>query len=265
MILNEAFMNLYEKLSELNESKADTLSLIDFAGENLASRYLAVKHRLKAPENDLYYWIKTKTPAELESLVSALENTKSKTALRKSANEGAKLIQQTEHWFVYHITTAEASQKYGRDTKWCISELDDNHNRWEEYTACDSDFYFLIAKQNYNPRGTDSKFAIDIGGGNNITIYNQQDEIVDSSTIPFVEEISIPNVDLTKPGSAICDRCGYLQTCNHVDSENRHYCEHCWRVIQNTMFCSSCGVCFEDNEERFVTTDRQVVCNFCYN
>lgn len=262
MILNEAFINLYEKLSELNESKADTLSLIAFAGENLASRYLAIKHRLKAPENDLYYWIKNKTVSELERTVSGIEKTKSKTAQRKDADKGAELIQQTDHWLVYHITTAEASQKYGRDTKWCISELDSN--RWEEYTAYGSDFYFLIAKQNYNPRGSNSKFAIDVSGGD-ITIYNQQDEIVDYSTIPFVEEISIPNVDLTKPVKAVCDRCGYLVVCTHTDNENRRFCEHCWQAIQNTISCSSCGVCFEDNEERFMTADRQVVCSFCYN
>lgn len=265
MYLSADFLNLYEELSELIESKADTQRLIDFAGEDLTSRFLAIKNKLKAPENDLYYWIQNKTPAELESLVSNLENTKSKTALIKAADEGARLIQQTEHWLVYHITTAEASQKYGRDTKWCISELGDNHNRWEEYTAYGSDFYFLIAKDNYNPRGTDSKFAIDTQG-NDITIYNQQDEIVDYQAIPFVEEIDIPNVDLTKSNSTlVCDRCGYLQTCNHVDSENRHYCEHCWRVIQNTTFCSGCGVYFEDSDERFMMADGSVVCDFCYN
>lgn len=55
MFLNEEFMQIYEELTELNEAKADTQKLIDFAGEDLANRFLAVKNRLKAPENDLYY------------------------------------------------------------------------------------------------------------------------------------------------------------------------------------------------------------------
>ena len=264
MLLNTDFLNLYEKLSNLNESKVDTQRLVDFAGEELANRFLAIKNRLKAPENDLYYWIKNKTIDELESMVSKLERLKSKTAIRNNTADGAELIQETDHWLVYHITTVEASQKYGRDTKWCISEL--NNSRWEEYIEYGSDFYFLIARRNYNPRGTDSKFAIYVGG-NDITIYNQQDEIVDYSTIPFVEEISIPNIDLAKVNAVlVCNRCGYLQRCPHIDNEGNQYCEHCWQVIQNTEYCSDCGIYFEENEEKhFIPNGNRVVCNFCYD
>lgn len=49
------FIDLYETLSSLEESKADTQRLIDFAGEDLAKRFEEIKQRLKAPENDLYY------------------------------------------------------------------------------------------------------------------------------------------------------------------------------------------------------------------
>ena len=69
--------------SFLSESKADEQRLIDFAGINLAKRFFALRQRFKSPENDLYYWIKNKTPQELEQAVSNLENTKSNTQIRK--------------------------------------------------------------------------------------------------------------------------------------------------------------------------------------
>ena len=163
MFLNKDFLNLYEEFSEINESKADTLKLVNFAGEDLANRFLAVKNRLTAPENDLYYWIKNKTPEELESAISSLENTRTKTQVKKELSEvGAELVDETEHWKVYHITTFEAAQKYGRDTKWCITGIDGYGDKyWKEYTEdAGVNFYFLITKGAYDPRGTDSKFAL---------------------------------------------------------------------------------------------------------
>ena len=83
MFLNEAFMQVFEELDSLTEAKADTQRLIDFAGEDLANRFLAIKDRLKSPENDLYYWIKNKTVEELEAAVLEIENTKSKSQMKK--------------------------------------------------------------------------------------------------------------------------------------------------------------------------------------
>ena len=80
MRLFEEF-KLYENMwDSLTEAKADTQRLIDFAGEELANRFLAIKSRLKYPENDLYYWIKNKTIDELEQAVYNIENTKSNRA-----------------------------------------------------------------------------------------------------------------------------------------------------------------------------------------
>ena len=122
MFLNEAFMQVFEELGSLTEAKADTQRLIDFAGEDLANRFLAVKDRLKSPENDLYYWIKNKTVEELEAAVLEIENTKSKSQMKKDiADQGAELVCDSEHWTVHRIITFEASQKYGRDSLQTIS------------------------------------------------------------------------------------------------------------------------------------------------
>jgi hypothetical protein len=248
MLLNEAFFNIYEELSELNEAKADTQRLVDFAGEDLANRFLAIKNRLKAPENDLYYWIKSKTPADLEAAVISIENSKSNTQLKKdTADEGAKLIAETKHWKIYHITTFEASQKYGRDTKWCITGAIGGGDRyWKQYIDAGIEFYFLITKDAYNPRGTDSKFAIAVYTKEferNVEIYNQQDTRVHAEDIPYSDEIMIPNVDITK-SFYYCDICG-----EHVASRD----DLIEFVTDDGTLCC-CKECFDD-QNFFVCSD----------
>ena len=199
MKLFEEF-KLYETLwDSLDESRADTQNLIDFAGDDLANRFLVVKNRMKTPENDLYYWIKNKTPEELEQAVSTLENTKTKTQAKKDlSEEGAKLISETEHWKVYHITTFEASKKYGRDTKWCITGIDGYGDKyWKEYTEeADVNFYFLITKGEYDPRGNASKFALALYPRGLGEVFNQQDEKISFKDIPYIDEVHIPGYDL---------------------------------------------------------------------
>ena len=199
MKLFEEF-NLYETMwDSLNEAKADTQNLIAFAGEDLANRFLAIKNRLKAPESDLYYWIKNKTPEELEIAVSTLENSKTKTQAKKDLSDaGAKLISETAHWKVYHITTYEAAQKYGRDTRWCITGIDGYGDKyWREYTEdAGVDFYFLITKGEYDPRGEDSKFALALYSHGLGEAFNQQDDKIAFKDIPYIEEVRIPGYDL---------------------------------------------------------------------
>ena len=143
---------LREELSQhfnLTEAKADTQRLVDFAGEDLANRFLAIKNRLKVPENDLYYWIKNKTVAELEQAVIAAETAKSDSQQAKSVvAQGAQLIGENGIYRVYHITSYEAARKYGANTKWCITGIN-NYGRkyWDEYTKDHNvQFYFFLPK-----------------------------------------------------------------------------------------------------------------------
>jgi hypothetical protein len=250
MFLNEDFLVLYEMLSELNESKADTQKLIDFAGEDLANRFLTVKSRLKAPENDLYYWIKNKQPEDLEATVFELENTKSSSRIRKDAIDGGVLVYETDHWKVYHITSFEASKYYGRDTKWCITGINDYGDKyWKQYTESGIQFYFLITKGEYNPRGRNSKFAFAIkqtnAGYYYCEIYDQQDNRVTSlKKIPYSSDIKIPAIDMSKlivaaPADSrdvtLCHYCGQIVDDNtgwHVESCITIYdeicCQDCW-------------------------------------
>ena len=222
---------LWEEFSEsLTESKADTQRLVDFAGADLASRFFDIKNKLKAPENDLYYWIKNKSIEELEQTVNKIENTKSNTQIKKdAAGSGAELICETDHWKVYHITTYKAAQAYGRDTHWCITGINEWGDRyWREYKEKGIDFYFLITKDKYNPRGFDSKFALAIYPDNKTCeVFNQKDGQVSIYDIKYIYEVKIPGIDLENLDDQMveCIRCGEQISRNE---EQDGYCVYCY-------------------------------------
>ena len=245
MLLNYEFLNLYEELSTLNEAKADAQRLVDFAGQELADKFLALKSKLKSPENDLYYWIKNKTPADLDTFVSSIESTPSKSRAKKDiADSGAKLIQETEHWKVYRITTFEASQKYGRDTQWCITGANGAGDKyWTGYIDQGWQFYFIITKENYSSRGTNSKFAVATIPGDETEIYDQQDDKVSYNKIPYWEEINIPGVDLEDATGPrwYCDSCGRELDEDEwwTDPNGNICCEDCF--YDECFTCEQCG------------------------
>lgn len=271
------FMKLYEKLNSLNEAKADVQRLVDFAGDDLANRFLAIKNKLKYPENDLYYWIKNKTASELERAIAKAEHTKSNRQLTKSVSEaGAELVCDTNHWRVYHITTFEASQKYGRDTKWCITGIDNSGDwHWRCYVYRGVQFYFLISKANYNARGANSKFAIALypkssrDGFIRCEIFDQQDNKLKSfSEIPFFDEIDIQNIDFDsiKIGAEKLNCTSCTAEIELVDSmlgiDNNYYCEDCYYDLFFT--CDKCGKDFSIDCVNFTDND-DTLCDSCFS
>ena len=269
------------KVTSLFETKADTQRLIDFAGEELANRFLKIKDKLKAPENDLYYWIKNKTVDELEQAVNAAEDTRSNTQMKKAiAEQGAELVADTPHWKIYHITTFKASQKYGRDSQWCITGVNGYGDRyWKDYTSRNIQFYFAIAKENYDPRGDDSKFAFavyppELDG--NIEIYNQQDDRVSLLDIPYHQEIKIPGVDLSNvvdprdyddfddEPEYYCNRCSWeLQADDALEgTDGEYYCEDCWAEL--FFGCDQCGET-NSREDAISTVFGELLCEPCWN
>ena len=268
-----SMLNIAKRLKKpLQEAKADTQRLIDFAGEDLANRFLAVKQKLKAPENDLYYWIKNKSVEELEQFVLEVENSKSKTQQTKDlADAGAKLVCDSAHWKVYHITTFEAAQKYGRDTKWCITGVDNYGDQyWKNYKSRGIEFYFLITKGSYDPRGEDSKFAIALYPDGQGEVYNQPNELVSFDEIPYVDEIDIPGYDLDDIAWEYPEDEEYLY-CTACDSEvdegdacygpdGDPYCYDCWS--DRFFTCEYCGEVFDDDE--ICWFEEEPYCETCY-
>lgn len=262
MFLNEEFLNVYEELSELNEAKADTQRLIDFAGEDLANRFLIIKNRLKSPKNDIYYWIKHKTPEDLEATVSKVETTQSSTKAKKAiADDGAELVEENEYWKVYHITTFAASQKYGRDTKWCISGVGaDSKQSWNLRNRINAEIYFFINKKFYDKRGTDSKFALLVYPAGTYDVFNQQDTNVETlDSIPHITGIKIPGINFTSlspaygdDGIGVCDLC----------QKEFLFDELCYNSYDE-LVCDRCYEETEDNEEDIDEHKEYVTCIKC--
>lgn len=250
MKLYEEF-KLYETMwdSPLVEAKEDTEKLIVFAGQELADKFLRLKSKLKSPENDLYYWIKKKTPEELRAFLATIEGTKSKTQVKKDfAEQGAELVCDSEHWKVYHITTFEASQKYGRDTKWCITGINNwGDEYWNEYRENGIQFYFLITKGDYDPRGKYSKIAIatceQTTGGHSCEVFNQQDTPIPLASVPYIDEITLPGIDMENIQNDIkCFECGIiLETEEDImfGPQGECYCKDCFNSIYYR--CKNCG------------------------
>lgn len=147
-MIKSDFIKLYEELNMLYEAKADTQKLIDFAGQELADRFLKLKHTLKSPENDLYYWIKNKSVEDLASRLDDIEaSNRDKADKSKAVESGAELVGENGVYRVYHITTYEAAKKYGAATKWCITGINNYGRRyWDDYTDKGVEFYFFLPK-----------------------------------------------------------------------------------------------------------------------
>jgi hypothetical protein len=271
-----SMLNIAKKLkrlqkSKLTEAKADTQRLIDFAGQDLADRFLKIKDKLKSPENDLYYWIKNKTAADLELAVANIENNKSNSAAKKEISErGAQLVCDSAHWKVYHITTFEAAQKYGRDSQWCITGIRSYGDRyWKQYTDDGVSFYFAITKEDYDPRGTNSKFAFAVyPGGDTIELYNQVDDRVSLGDMPYYSEIIIPGVDLDnvaeEENEFSCENCGIALSEDeyYITPDGECYCEECF--FNNYAYCEDCGDAFYlDDMAQSVTGDWY--CETCWD
>ena len=267
------FIKLYEELSTLNEAKADTQRLIDFVGQDLADRFIALKQKLKSPENDLYYWIKNKTPEELEDFINERENKESKNKTKKNiALTGAELVHESEHWKIYHITTFEAAQMYGRDTQWCITGVGSYGDKyWNSYTEKGMTFYFAITKGDYDPRGTDSKFAFAINKLNRYyQVFDQQDSECYLEDIPYAEEITIPGINLDEYDTeepAHCDYCGDMLSNDGDDTywapNGDILCPDCFS--RYFFICPSCGETFHnDGKEGAEGTDGDMYCFDCW-
>ncbi len=193
----------------LIESKVDQQKLIDYVGEDTAKLFFSMKDRLKSPENDIYYWLK-REPSELEDRLSELQVTKTRSQKEDEASKGAELIYNQNGWKVYHITTYEASVKYGKNTQWCIS----GSKRWSngeygekyfnDYTSKGVEFYFYI-------KNNDEKYALAcIPQNGYYQVFNQVDDDVsgkDLSFLPNVKRLPKFNYDdlLSEDGTYIYD------------------------------------------------------------
>ena len=206
-------------LRHLRESKADLerfrkwigdgISVSEmFDGQSPATKSTAVDYlydtfmdnrsKIKSPENDIYHWMKKPFDEFVDFVTGIVRDSDERKALAKKESEGAKLVYEDDDWYVYHITNYEASCKYGKGTKWCISGSkwwnngERGRDYFDQYSEDGIVLYFFIDRNNGR------KYALCLyPNGSNWEIYNDADlRVPYIPNAPFVKEIAdIRNVD----------------------------------------------------------------------
>lgn len=132
-------------------------------------------------ENKDIYSYDYSTFSKLKSKIELAEEKKKDSEFVKEKN--VNVLIENDEYMLAHILTFEASLKYGKGTKWCISSKGYS-GHWGSYSAA-SNIYFLIRKQPLN--SVCDKFAILLRKSDTITgeleWWNAQDNQTKSSSI----------------------------------------------------------------------------------
>ena len=172
--------------SDLPEDRLDTFA------DRVTDTFIEFKSRLKSPYNDFYHWMKNSTFEDFYNYLRELQAKVGQDRLTKEKEkEGARLVYSDDNWKVYEITTYEASAKYGKGTKWCIT----GSKRWtngeegsryfdDYYSQNGVRFYFFINKDG-------NKYALAVYPDGSCEIFNAEDV-----AIPFIP--NAPEIDEIK-------------------------------------------------------------------
>lgn len=97
------------------------------------------KYKAKLPKKDVYEY----SYRELSDALKEPRAQKTRKEKERAAKEGAEVVYRDDDIRVLRIDNKEASCFYGRGTKWCITEEDQDY--FERYTEHDGNqFYFVI-------------------------------------------------------------------------------------------------------------------------
>ena len=159
---------------------------------SLVNKFETMRKNLKSPQNDYYYWIKQNNLKELRNFLDDTEVTlQSKKEEEDKVKQGAKLLYSKDGWKVYEITNYEASAKYGKGTKWCISgsrrwsNNEDGRQYWDGYVEKGIKFYFFIDKDGH-------KYALALYPNNDFELFNELDAPIGYiPDAPIVKEIPV--------------------------------------------------------------------------
>jgi hypothetical protein len=169
--------------SYLIESQAED-SFRNRFGDSLTNRFNALRNqnKLRGVDADYGKYMRMSVD-EVEQAITDAENTQSRKEVDKLAKEGAALIHSDDEWNVYHITNFEASQKYGKGSKWCITGTDTSGNTnaygnryWNSYTENGIQFYFYINKLRKDEEGREVKFALALSPNGTYELFNATDD-----------------------------------------------------------------------------------------
>lgn len=125
---------------------------------------------------------------KLEDEVKNIESKKSQNIEYKVQESERTPIWENNEYLLVRINSKNASQKYGKGTKWCITMSDVQY--YEQYKANNILFYFLLPK---SENGEKFAFSInrDIDNGiSGIETFNAKDNPIDENKVPYYSEFS---------------------------------------------------------------------------
>ena len=150
-------------------------------------------HKLKDKEKDIDTWGK-KDFKEFEEFVDEKSGEKKHIRQLKEM-EGAELIVENEDWFVYLITSPEASKRYGDGSKWCITQP----QWWKKYQRRMT-FYFLISKK-LDPSDKWFKIAVQLPKKGEPAYWDAQD----ASHKELPKNLNVPEFEMKPKETSAVD------------------------------------------------------------
>ncbi len=144
--------------------------------DELVNKFLQMRNKLKAPENDMGYWVNPKNGKSPDDLNNFLDNYKSNTQKRTDAKAGAKNVYEDDNWMCFKIETYDAAKFYGSGSKWCITGRYPGHeSRGEEYfnSYLRNNYkgYYVVINKHPEDKENGTKWMVCPKQGNDNKVY----------------------------------------------------------------------------------------------
>ena len=222
---NKNFIETFEELSRLWESKQDIENFINKFGERAYDIFKKYAQRLKNNDisTDLVWHTKNTSKEKMETILNNLQNrTITKDGNLESEAAGKyEFIGESDGYKVYHIQDYIAAINFGFDTGWCISGRYEHYGEpnyvpdeasakkhWNKYKRYDPEFYFFIGDNDkyaielyshaFNPNDESIEYIENIMLSSiNFKIYNAKDEL-DYSAIKKLHIHLLPNIEINE-------------------------------------------------------------------
>ena len=194
------YYNLIHRIEILEnyilEGKRDQEILNNFLGDEYYAKYNAIKNKIKDPEYKDIYSIINKNKRDVKKFIDTFQSNSDVRRSKKA--EGSKLVYDKDNYKIYRITTPEAAQLYGANTKWCISgrlsndedsdDIDEKESRgfFKQYikgSDTEKAYYFVITPRNRKYCITRSIY------GDILHVWNEFDDIVDTKKFLSIHPI----------------------------------------------------------------------------
>jgi len=106
-----------------------------------------------------------------QEFVESMQRQQTRKEEEKARSNDKEVIYKDDQYLVIKPNTTEASCRFGKGTRWCISAKEEN--QFKNYTNQGAKFYFFIDRKNKDQGGKDALAVTDSG----VEIYDAQDRL----------------------------------------------------------------------------------------